>query len=121
MRQRGRGSGPPTPAPSPAGGGSRPPPPPSPPRRPPGAAPARRPPGPAPGPILAGVGGPGVGNTARAVPWSHPIGDRFAGGPLHVDLHGYDAAPPAEPAAVLDSLLRALGTPPERIPADLDA
>jgi DNA-binding SARP family transcriptional activator len=82
---------------------------------------ARQPPDLATSLVVALVGSAGAGKTALAVHWSHQVGGRFAGGQLHVDLHGYDPAAPAEPATALDSFLRALGTPPEQIPAGLDA
>jgi DNA-binding SARP family transcriptional activator/tetratricopeptide (TPR) repeat protein len=71
--------------------------------------------------VVALVGTAGAGKTALAVHWSHRVIDRFPGGQLYVDLYGYGPAAPNEPASVLDAFLRALGTPPAQVPADLDA
>ena len=62
-------------------------------------------------------GMPGVGKTALAVHIGHLVADRFPGGQLFVDLraHSVDQAP-AEPAAVLATLLSATGVAPEHIP-----
>jgi DNA-binding SARP family transcriptional activator/tetratricopeptide (TPR) repeat protein len=79
------------------------------------------PPDPATSLVVALVGSAGAGKTALAVHWAHQVSDRFTGGNLHVDLHGYDPASPTEPATALDSFLRALGMPAAQIPADLDS
>ena len=67
--------------------------------------------------IYAINGMPGVGKTALAVHLSHLVADRFPDGQLFVDLHAYsiDHAP-ADPAAVLASLLAVTGMAPEQIP-----
>ncbi|MFE7589298.1 tetratricopeptide repeat protein [Kitasatospora sp. NPDC057512] len=44
----------------------------------------------------------------------------FPGGTLFVDLHGYDAKRVFSPKRALGTLLRALGVPPEHIPAGID-
>jgi DNA-binding SARP family transcriptional activator/Tfp pilus assembly protein PilF len=63
----------------------------------------------------------GVGKTALAVQAAHQMVDRYPDGQLFVDLHGYtQGVAPVEPGAALDWLLRSLGVPGERIPADLD-
>jgi DNA-binding SARP family transcriptional activator len=67
-------------------------------------------------------GTPGVGKTALAVHWAHRITDRFPGGQLYIDLRGFDAAGTAvSPAEALHGFLLALGVPPDRMPADLEA
>ncbi|TMR25610.1 tetratricopeptide repeat protein [Nonomuraea turkmeniaca] len=65
------------------------------------------------------VGTAGVGKTALAVHWAHQIADQFPDGQLHLNLRGYAAEAPMRPIQALDALLRALGMPPERIPADV--
>jgi DNA-binding SARP family transcriptional activator/Tfp pilus assembly protein PilF len=63
----------------------------------------------------------GVGKTALAVQAAHQMVDRYPDGQLFLDLHGYtDGVAPTEPGEALDSMLRSLGVPGERIPADLD-
>jgi DNA-binding SARP family transcriptional activator/tetratricopeptide (TPR) repeat protein len=63
----------------------------------------------------------GVGKTALAVQAAHQMVDRYPDGQLFIDLHGYtEGVAPVEPGAALDWLLRSLGVPGERIPADLD-
>jgi DNA-binding SARP family transcriptional activator len=67
-------------------------------------------------------GTPGVGKTALAVHWAHRIAHRFPGGQLHADLRGYGPTGTAvSPSEALHGFLLALGVPPERIPAGLDA
>ncbi|MFJ8083842.1 ATP-binding protein [Streptomyces sp. NPDC096205] len=68
---------------------------------------------------VSGLGG--IGKTALAVEVAHQVcGEgRFPGGVLFVDLHGYDDEPVSADQA-LQSLLRALGVPPEHIPATAD-
>ncbi len=66
-------------------------------------------------------GMPGVGKTALAVHLAHLVADRYPDAQLHVDLHGHSDRAPLEPAAALDTLLRQLGIPGERIPDGLEA
>jgi DNA-binding SARP family transcriptional activator len=65
------------------------------------------------------VGGGGVGKTALAVRLGHRHRSAFPDGQLYAALRG-SGARPADPHAVQGRLLRALGTGPDRIPADPD-
>jgi DNA-binding SARP family transcriptional activator len=72
-----------------------------------------------PTPAVAIVGTAGVGKTTLAVHWAHRARDRFPDGQLYVDLQGYAAVPPLRAIDAVGRFLRALGVPPERVPADL--
>ncbi|MFG2377674.1 tetratricopeptide repeat protein [Streptomyces sp. NPDC048504] len=80
--------------------------------------------GEAPGAVLvaavSGLGG--IGKTALAVEAVHEACEQgwFPGGVLFVNLHGYDDDR-VTPEQALETLLRALGTPPEHIPSGVDA
>jgi DNA-binding SARP family transcriptional activator/tetratricopeptide (TPR) repeat protein len=69
-------------------------------------------------PAVAVVGTAGVGKTALAVHWAHRVRERFPDGQLYIDLHGYATVAPLRPIDCLGQFLRALGVPPERVPAD---
>jgi Domain of unknown function (DUF4062)/NB-ARC domain len=73
--------------------------------------------------VISAIGGTaGVGKTALAVYWAHQVADRFPDGQLYVNLRGFDpAGTVVEPAEAVRRFLDAVGVPPERIPADLDA
>lgn len=72
--------------------------------------------------IISAVSGmAGVGKTALALRWAHRVTGRFPDGQLYVNLRGYDEDDAVSPADVLRGFLEALGVPPPRIPADLDA
>jgi tetratricopeptide (TPR) repeat protein/DNA-binding XRE family transcriptional regulator len=63
----------------------------------------------------------GVGKTALAVWCAHRLEPGFADGSLFLDLRGHTPdAPEVTPAEALDRLLRLLGVPDERIPADTE-
>jgi len=63
-------------------------------------------------------GMPGVGKTALAVHAAHRLAEEFPDGQLFLDLHGHALGyPPREPDEALGALLRALGVPAARIPA----
>jgi predicted negative regulator of RcsB-dependent stress response len=67
------------------------------------------------------AGAAGIGKTSLAVHWAHLVQDQFLDGQLHVNLRGYDSSPPLTAEHALDSFLRALGIPSERIPPGVDA
>ncbi|MFB9909639.1 ATP-binding protein [Allokutzneria oryzae] len=72
--------------------------------------------------ISAVSGTAGVGKTALAVHWAHRVADHFTDGQLYVNLRGFDASGAmVEPAEAVRGFLDALGVPPQRIPADVDA
>jgi tetratricopeptide (TPR) repeat protein len=71
--------------------------------------------------ITALDGTAGIGKTTLAVCWAHRVQHQFPDGTLHVNLRGYGPGDPATPAEVLDGFLRALGTPPDAMPAGVDA
>jgi DNA-binding SARP family transcriptional activator/tetratricopeptide (TPR) repeat protein len=72
--------------------------------------------------ISALAGTAGVGKTAVAVHWAHQVAGRFPDGQLYVNLRGFDPCGiPAPPVGVVRGFLDALGVPPERIPASLEA
>src|SRR5262249_23734407 len=61
------------------------------------------------------------GKTALALPAAHHMADRYPDGQLFLDLHGYtEGVAPVEPGAALDWMLRSLGVPGARIPAEVD-
>lgn len=63
----------------------------------------------------------GVGKTALAVHIGHRITNRYPDGHLFIDLRGFtQGVMQVEPDDALDRMLRALGVPGERIPAELD-
>jgi hypothetical protein len=63
-----------------------------------------------------------VGKTALAVYWGHQVADLFPDGQLYVNLRGFDpSGVPVTPAAAVRGFLDALGVPPGRVPAGLDA
>jgi DNA-binding SARP family transcriptional activator/tetratricopeptide (TPR) repeat protein len=64
----------------------------------------------------------GVGKTALAVRWAHLVRESFPDGALHVNLRGFDPSGKAlSPSDAVRDLLDALGVPPQRIPAGVDA
>jgi tetratricopeptide (TPR) repeat protein len=71
--------------------------------------------------VLTGPGG--VGKTALALQWAHNGRDRFPDGQLYIDLAGFrspdDPVDPVDPGEALGQFIRALGVPPEQVPATL--
>jgi len=64
----------------------------------------------------------GIGKTTLAVHAAHRLTTRCPDAALFLDLRAHTAGQePVEPAAALDTLLRALGVPTDAIPAELDA
>src|SRR5215472_4362016 len=56
-----------------------------------------------------------------AAQWAHQVAGEFPDGQLYVNLRGFDPGGVAmEPATAVRGFLQALGTPPDRMPADLD-
>lgn len=79
--------------------------------------------GPAPATVVISAidGMAGVGKTALAVHAAHRMAEHYPDGQLFLDLHGYtEGVAPTDPAAALDAMLRALGTPGPQIPPTLD-
>jgi tetratricopeptide (TPR) repeat protein len=70
--------------------------------------------------VIAAIDGmAGVGKTALALRWAHRIAAEYPDGRLFLDLRGHHRHQPPMPAAeALEKLLRSLGAPPERVPAD---
>ena len=63
----------------------------------------------------------GIGKTTFAVHAAHRLAARYPDAQLFIDLRAHhDGLPAVEPIDALDTLLRALGVPGERIPASLD-
>jgi transcriptional regulator with XRE-family HTH domain len=73
-------------------------------------------------PVAVINGPPGMGKTALAVQWAHrAVTDgHFPDGQLFVSLRGPEPDTAAAPFDVLGDLLRAMGVPPGRIPAELE-
>ncbi|MEV8063160.1 ATP-binding protein [Streptomyces antimycoticus] len=68
--------------------------------------------------LIAGTAG--VGKTSLAIRLAHRASHRFPHGQFFVNLRGYDAGPPLEPATALERFLRALGVPGPALPTGLD-
>ncbi|MFJ9897542.1 AfsR/SARP family transcriptional regulator [Streptomyces sp. NPDC091280] len=73
--------------------------------------------------VISSIGGmAGIGKTTLAVHWAHQMTDRFPDGQLYVNLRGFDPTGSlVTPDEAIRTFLGALGVPPPRIPAGLDA
>ncbi|MGN9907553.1 AfsR/SARP family transcriptional regulator [Phytohabitans sp. LJ34] len=69
--------------------------------------------------ITAIAGTAGIGKTALAVHWGHRVRSHFPDGQLYIDLRGFSVDAPVRAVEALAHLLRSLGEPAERIPADV--
>jgi tetratricopeptide (TPR) repeat protein len=68
--------------------------------------------------VISGAGG--IGKTSLGLCWLHQIRNSYTDGQLFMDLRGLTGAPPMRPSEPLERFLRALGVPPERVPADVE-
>ncbi|WP_329109586.1 tetratricopeptide repeat protein [Micromonospora sp. NBC_01699] len=69
---------------------------------------------------LALISGPaGIGKTALVVQWGRRVARHFPDGQLFVDLRGHERGSTLSPEHALSHMLRSLGVPADRIPADL--
>ncbi|MET7699938.1 BTAD domain-containing putative transcriptional regulator [Streptomyces sp. NPDC005485] len=73
------------------------------------------------GPRIVAIDGMGgSGKTSLAVRAAHRLADEYPDGQLHIDLRGYTPGDqPVSAGTALDSLLRALGIPGDRIPDEV--
>ncbi|MFE1507883.1 BTAD domain-containing putative transcriptional regulator [Streptomyces sp. NPDC058726] len=73
--------------------------------------------------VISAIGGMGgIGKSALAVHWAHEVADRFPDGQLHINLRGFDPSGSVmTPDEAVRIFLDALGVPPMRIPAGVDA
>ncbi|MFG1966206.1 tetratricopeptide repeat protein [Nonomuraea sp. NPDC049028] len=74
----------------------------------------------APGTVAVVSGMPGVGKSAFAVHWAHRMAKRFPDGQIFIDLRGHRPQEAITPRKALDRFVRALGMPPEQVPAGED-
>ncbi|GAB3810848.1 helix-turn-helix domain-containing protein [Kribbella italica] len=67
--------------------------------------------------VVSGMGG--VGKTALAVRAAHSLAAAFPDGQIYLNLRAHSGGEPVDPLEALTRVLRALGTPAARIPADV--
>jgi hypothetical protein len=72
-------------------------------------------------PVVAVVGGAGVGKSALALRWAHRHAGGYPDGQLYVDLHDATGEPAGAAHQALPPLLGALGVPEAEIPAGFAA
>jgi DNA-binding SARP family transcriptional activator len=70
--------------------------------------------------VLVLSGPPGIGKTALALRVAHRLADGFPDGQLYVNLRGHSGSAPMSASDALVRMLRAVGIPPDRVPAELD-
>jgi DNA-binding SARP family transcriptional activator/tetratricopeptide (TPR) repeat protein len=71
--------------------------------------------------VAAVVGMAGVGKTSLALRWAHQMREEFPDGQLYLNLRGHSPGTRPVPArAALGQLLRSLGLPSTKVPADED-
>jgi DNA-binding SARP family transcriptional activator/tetratricopeptide (TPR) repeat protein len=65
-------------------------------------------------------GTPGIGKTALAVRWAQHVKHRYPDGQLYLNLRGCGPDDPVSAADALETMLRAVGVSPDRIPTSVD-
>lgn len=71
--------------------------------------------------VIVAIDGPaGMGKTSLAVHWAHRVMPKYPDVQLYLNLRGYSAGEPMKPAAAMETILRSLGVPTDRIPSELD-
>ena len=79
-------------------------------------------PGTADSPVCIVTGTAGVGKSTLAIRFARQVAPRFPDGQLYVNLRGFDpSGAPTEPETALRGFFEALGVPPRRVPATLEA
>jgi hypothetical protein len=66
--------------------------------------------------VISGLAG--MGKTALALEWGHRVSGRFPDGQIYLDLRGHEPRSAVPASAALSHLLRAVGVPADRIPAE---
>ncbi|GAA0582827.1 tetratricopeptide repeat protein [Kribbella sandramycini] len=70
-------------------------------------------------PLVIAIDGPaGIGKTTFALHVAHRVRQHYQDGQIFLDLRGYSSGEPIDSATALQIVLRALGVPPKRIPAE---
>jgi tetratricopeptide (TPR) repeat protein len=71
-------------------------------------------------PVVIVSGAPGAGKTALVVHWAHRSARAFPDGRLYVNLRGFGAQEPVDPADAIRLLLDALGVEPQAVPPGIE-